>query len=106
MIFLFSYYYLYYKGYKMAALTEVQQKDVAEARANAMQVLNSTDKFAAHFIYFYSWFWAISSTIYFFCVTFLPIPEHGQHFADIILGFLLGTAVATVIGYFYGNSKD
>ena len=90
----------------MAALNDTQQKDVAEARATALTLLNSSDKLAAHFIFYYSWFWAISSTIYFFCVTFLPIPEHGQHFADIILGFLLGTAVATVIGYFYGNSKD
>lgn len=89
----------------MLELTEIQQKDIAEAREAAHELLKTNNIFAAHFIYYYSWFWAISSTVYFFSVTFLPIAEQGQHFADIILGFLLGTAVATIIGFFYGNSN-
>ena len=43
---------------------------------------------------------------YFAAVTFVALPEGGQHFADIILGFLLGTAVATIISFFYGSSKS
>lgn len=89
----------------MAKINELEQKDINEARTAAKEALSSGDKFAAHFLYYYSWFWAISSTLYFFCVTFVPLPAGGQHFADIILGFLLGTAVATVIGFFYGNSN-
>jgi len=89
---------------KMAKMNELEQKDINDARVQAKEALTSGDKIAAHFIYYYSWFWAISSTMYFFCVTFLNVPESSQHFADIILGFLLGTAVATVIGFFYGNS--
>jgi hypothetical protein len=89
----------------MAKINELEQKDISEARAKAAEALHSGDTIAAHFIYYYSWFWAVSSTLYFFCVTFISTPEGGQHFADIILGFLLGTAVATVIGFFYGNSN-
>lgn len=88
----------------MAKINELEQKEISDARVQAKEALTSGDKIAAHFIYYYSWFWAISSTLYFFCVTFLNVPEGSQHFADIILGFLLGTAVATVIGFFYGNS--
>lgn len=89
----------------MAAINETQQKDVAEARNHQATLLQSPDKTAAHFIYWFSWFWSVISAAYFFAVTFLPMPKDSQHFADIILGFLLGTAVATIIGYFFGNSK-
>jgi hypothetical protein len=89
----------------MAKFTETNQKDVADARAPHVELIKMGDKIASHFIYFYSWFWAISSTVYFFSVTFLPMPEGARDFANIILGFLLGTAVATIIGFFYGNSK-
>lgn len=88
----------------MAKLDELSANDVKEARSLHKSLVELNDKIATHFIYYYSWFWAISSTVYFFCVTFVSMPEGGQHFADVILGFLLGTAVATIIGFFYGNS--
>jgi ABC-type nitrate/sulfonate/bicarbonate transport system permease component len=34
------------------------------------------------------------------------MPAGGRDFANIILGFLLGTAVATIISFFYGSSKS
>lgn len=88
----------------MSKLDDLSAKDVTEARALHGDLVKSGDITASHFIYFYSWFWAISSTIYFFSVTFIPLPEGARDFANIILGFLLGTAVATIIGFFYGNS--
>ena len=86
-------------------LTELEQKDASDARAAQERLLQSGDKHAAHFIYLFSWFWSVVSAAYFFAVTFVPMPKDSQHFADIILGFLLGTAVATIIGYFFGNSN-
>ncbi len=38
------------------------------------------------------------------CVTFYPMPPAGKDFALTILGFLLGTAVATILGFFYGSA--
>ena len=89
----------------MANLDELSAKDVSEARALHTELVKKGDVTASHFIYWYSWFWALSSTVYFFCITFIPLPEGGRDFANIILGFLLGTAVATIIGFFYGNSN-
>jgi len=88
----------------MVKLDENAAKDVAEARSLHADQVKAGNTFAINFVYWYSWFWAISSTVYFFSVTFLPLPEGGRDFANIILGFLLGTAVATIIGFFYGNS--
>ena len=42
---------------------------------------------------------------YFFCVTFMTIPEGGQRYADLILGFLIGTAFASVINFYWGSSE-
>jgi hypothetical protein len=42
--------------------------------------------------------------LYFFCVTFMPVPEGGQRYADLILGFLIGTAFASVINFYWGSS--
>ena len=69
-------------------------------------LVKSGNTIAAKFIYQFAWFWAFTSVLYFFSVTFLPIPEAGKDFANIILGFLLVTAVSTVINYFYGSSGD
>ena len=89
----------------MAKLDELTAKDVSEARSLHSELIKKGDATASHLIYWYSWFWALSSTLYFFCVTFIQLPEGGRDFANIILGFLLGTAVATIIGFFYGNSE-
>lgn len=76
-------------------------------RKNEMQApIDPNDTTAKHFIYYFAWFWSATSVIYFFCVTFTPLPEGGRDFANIILGFLLGTAVATIISFFYGSSKS
>ncbi len=42
---------------------------------------------------------------YFFCVTFVDIPEDGKRYADLILGFLIGTAFASVINFYWGSSE-
>lgn len=44
------------------------------------------------------------SFLYFFLVTFAPVPAESTRIADTILGFLIGTAVTTVIGFYFGSS--
>jgi hypothetical protein len=70
------------------------------------QLIKKGDEMASKFVYIFAWFWSVVSSIYFFAVTFLPIHAAAEGFANIILGFLLGTCVSTVIGYFYGSSGN
>ncbi len=42
--------------------------------------------------------------VYFFLVTWVPIPKENQRFADVIIGFLIGSVVGTIINYYYGSS--
>jgi hypothetical protein len=85
---------------------EAEARDRDSARQMQTVALQQEDKFAKHFIYWYAWFWSVGTTVYFFSVTFLEMPAGGRDFANIILGFLLGTAVATIISFFYGSSKS
>ncbi len=43
--------------------------------------------------------------LYQFFLTFVPIPSGGEDFARTAQGFLLGTALSTIITYFWGSSK-
>jgi hypothetical protein len=85
---------------------EAEAKDRDSARQMQIVAMQQEDLYAKHFIYNYAWFWSVGTTIYFFSVTFLQMPDGGRDFANIILGFLLGTAVATIISFFYGSSKS
>jgi hypothetical protein len=53
----------------------------------------------------YAWFITIVSFIYFFAVSFIPIDNHNRDFINIILGFLIGTAVNSLIRFFFGSSN-
>ena len=52
-----------------------------------------------------AYFWSIVGASYVFGVTFYPVPESNVDNVKTILGFVLGTIVATVINYFFGSSK-
>jgi hypothetical protein len=85
---------------------ELENADRDSARHMQETALNQDDKFAKHFIYWFAWFWSVGSMVYFFAITFGQVPASGKDFGNIILGFLLGTAVATIISFFYGSSKS
>ena len=85
---------------------ELENQDRNSARHMQETALNQEDKYAKHFIYNFAWFWSVGSMAYFFAITFGTVPSSGKDFGNIILGFLLGTAVATIISFFYGSSKS
>jgi hypothetical protein len=52
----------------------------------------------------YAWFITVTSFLYFAAVSFAPIDNHNRDFVNIILGFLIGTAVNSLIRFYYGSS--
>jgi hypothetical protein len=83
---------------------ELALENTKDAREMQEKAMLSNDPLVRRFVYLFAWFWAVSSVIYFFTVTFLEVPKTGEAFANFILGFLTGTAVATIIGFFYGGA--
>jgi hypothetical protein len=79
-------------------------EDRANARAMQVAALGQNDPFAKRFVYYFATFWSISAALYIGFITFGSIPEENVRFADTILGFLLGTIVATIVQFFFGSS--
>ena len=78
--------------------------DVHDARVMQIENLKQDDKFSKRFVYILASVWSLFAMIYITFITFGHIPEPNVGFADTILGFLLGTIVATIINFFLGTS--
>ena len=79
-----------------------QLDEKSTQRATDMYMADeSTKKFSQA----YAWFLTGASFLYFFLVSFMPIENRNRDFINIILGFLIGTAVNSLIRFFYGSSN-
>lgn len=78
--------------------------DTQSARSLQSTALTQEDKFSKRFIYYFASFWSISAVLYIVLVTFMTIPTANIRFVDTVIGFMLGTVVSTIIGYFFGAS--
>jgi hypothetical protein len=85
-------------------LLQMAYGDVANARNMQVEALRQDDLFSKRFIYIFATFWSLFAAGYIGFITFGTIPEDNQRFADTILGFLLGTVVATILQFFFGSS--
>lgn len=95
----------------MAKLEEVQlefakieAENTKDARAMQVAALQQADAFSKRFVAYLSAFWSIMAVTYIGFVTFVDIPEKNLRFVDTILGFMLGTVVATVLNFWLGSS--
>jgi len=86
--------------------TKADTENTQNARSMQAAALASGDKFAARFVYWLAIGWSLFAVSYIVGITFVPIPEENVRFADTILGFLLGTVVATILNFFFGSSKS
>ena len=81
-------------------MAELDEKSTQ--RATDMYMADEgTRKFSQH----YAWFLTATSFLYFFMVSFMPVENRNRDFINIILGFLIGTAVNSLIRFFYGSSN-
>jgi len=81
-------------------------ENVKGARDMQNNALNQSDVFSKRFVYYFAAFWSVFAVVYISAITFATIPKDNVRFADTIIGFLLGTVVATILNFFYGTSKS
>lgn len=62
--------------------------------------------FNRHFLPGFATLWSAAAMVYVGAITFWPIPKENQRFADTVLGFLLGSVVATLLKFYYDTSKS
>jgi len=87
-------------------MVEQANKNTADARAMQVAALNQSDLFSKRFVMYLAMFWSVTAMLYIFLITFTTIPDLNVRFADTILGFLLGTVVATILNFFLGSSAS
>lgn len=85
-------------------LAELDEKSTQRATDMQMAAMHSADPVVRRHIYYYSWFVTVVSFVYFFMVSFMPVENRNRDFINIILGFLIGTAINSLIRFFYGSS--
>ena len=78
--------------------------NTADARAMQVSALNQTDVFSKRFTMYLTTFWSFAAVVYIGFITFSVIPDKNVRFADTILGFILGTVVATLLNFWFGSS--
>jgi hypothetical protein len=78
--------------------------NTADARAMQVAALNQSDVFSKRFTMYLTGFWSICAAVYIAFITFSIIPEPNVRFADTILGFILGTVIATMLNFWFGSS--
>jgi hypothetical protein len=80
--------------------------NVNDALDMQKEALKQDDVFSKRFVYYFSWFWSFAAVAYLLIVTLMTIPPENVRVVDTILGFLLGTIVATIINYHMGTSAS
>lgn len=85
-------------------MAEIDLKNMQGAREMQLKAMDSDDPLVRRFVYFFISFWSILCSIYIGFITFGDIPEANIRFADTILGFVLGTMVASMFQFLLGSS--
>jgi hypothetical protein len=83
---------------------KIEVDDRKDARAMQSKALQQEDLFAKRFIYWFSLLWSIAACAYIYSITFNYVPPENIRVVDTVLGFLLGTAIASILNFFYGSS--
>jgi len=83
---------------------KTQHANTADARAMQVAALNQSDVFSKRFTMYLTAFWSVCAAIYIGFITFSVIPDTNVRFADTILGFILGTVIATMLNFWFGSS--
>jgi hypothetical protein len=85
-------------------MAEMDLKNMEGARNMQLKAMESDDPLVRRFVYYFVSFWSVLSATYIGCITFGEIPEDNIRFADTILGFVLGTMVASMFQFLLGSS--
>lgn len=84
---------------------KMSYENTDSARRMQMAALSQGDIFSKRFAYYFGAIWSLAAMVYIGFITFGYIPPENTRFADTILGFVLGTVVATIINFFFGSSN-
>jgi len=89
-----------------ADLDKAYLADTDSARKMQVAALQQDDLFSKRFVYYFSIVWSLFAMAFMAAATLMDIPDKNASTVSTILGFLLGTAVASIFNFFLGTSKS
>lgn len=91
---------------QQADLEKAYLADAQSARNMQVAALAQDDTFSKRFVYYFAAAWSLFTMCYVVGITFYPpLEESGKANSATVLGFLLGTAVASIFSYLFGSTK-
>ena len=89
-----------------ADLDKAYLADTDSARKMQVAALQQDDLFSKRFVYYFSIVWSLFAMAFMAAATLMDIPDKNASTVSTILGFLLGTAVASIFNFFFGTFKS
>jgi lipopolysaccharide export LptBFGC system permease protein LptF len=89
-----------------ADVYKAELADTDSARKMQVAALQQDDVFSKRFVYYFSIAWSLFAMAFMGVVTLMDIPDKNASTVSTILGFLLGTAVASIFSFFLGTSRS
>ena len=89
-----------------ADLDKAYLADTDSARKMQVAALQQDDLFSKRFVYYFSIVWSLFAMAFMAAATLMDIPDKNASTVTTLLGFLLGTAVASIFNFFLGTSKS
>lgn len=87
-------------------MAEIDLKNTQGARDMQQKAMESDDPFVRRFVYQFAWLWSAFAIAYIVIITLCTIPEKNIRFVDVVLGFIMGTVVSTLLNFFFGSSQS
>ncbi len=87
-------------------MAELDLKNTQDAREMQEKAMDNRDPLVRRFVYMFATYWSVFATGYIVLITIADIPEKNIRFVDVVLGFILGTVVATILNFFFGSSQS
>lgn len=89
-----------------ADLDKAYLADTDSARKMQVAALQQDDLFSKRFVYYFSIVWSLFAMAFMLVVTLADIPNDNVNTVNVILGFLLGTAISSIFSFFLGTTKS
>lgn len=95
------------KELRMLALEETKAflGDVQDARGMQKEALKQEDTFSKRFIYYFAVLLVVMVFIFDMHLFYIAYPEANRDMINQISGMLNGTALITIVAFFYGSSS-
>ena len=87
-------------------MAEIDLKNTQGARDMQQKAMESDDPVVRRFVYQFAWLWSLFAIAYIILITTYDIPEKNIRFVDVVLGFIMGTVVSTILNFFFGSSQS